>query len=226
MNRQRFIPAGVLASIKKDMKHIICILVLLLLISKSFSQIIEDDILNSKSKWGMKLEVGGLLHHMPNQTQVDAKLSLAGSFSIFYNNLFLRNEIYTIEFSPKNMIVFGKYIFFDDTEFISINLNPEIGYCFNISNKWSSDIRLGLNITNFDLKYTEELGSYSSDFVTGVVLGLTMDRYIKFNGLKYLVLGLNIDYYSTNYNSISPDLDRSAINFSLTAAYKFRFNKK
>jgi hypothetical protein len=70
------------------------------------------------------------------------------------------------------------------------------------------------------------LGSYSSDHVTGVILGITMDRYIKFNGLKYLVLGLNIDYYSTNYNSLSPDLNKSALNFSLTAAYKFWFNKK
>jgi len=211
------------------MKHIICILVFLLLITNSFSQIIEKDTLNNKlvnkSNWGLKFEVGGLLHQMPNQNQVDSKLTLAGSISIFYKHLFLRSEIYTIEFSPKNNMVFGKYIFFDNAEFISININPEIGYCFNINDKWSSDIRLGVNITNFDLKYTEELGSYSSDYVTGVILGVTLDRYIKFNGLKYLVLGLNIDYYSTNYNSISPDLNKSALNFSLTAAYKFWFNK-
>jgi hypothetical protein len=95
----------------------------------------------------MKFEVGGLIHKMTNQNQVDAKLALAGSITVFYKHFFLRNEVYTIEFAPKNSIIIGKYIFFDDAEFISMNINPEIGYCFNISDKWSSDIRLGVNIT-------------------------------------------------------------------------------
>jgi hypothetical protein len=219
-----------LATIKKEMKHIIYTLMFFSLISNSFSQTIEDDTLNNagaiRSSWGMKFEVGGLFHQMPNQDIVDNKFVLAGSISLFYKQLFIRTELYTFEFSPKNSMVIGDYIFFNNAEFISININPEIGYSFNINNNWSSDIRLGVNITNFDLSNSEDLGSFSSDFFTGVILGGTLDRYIKFQGFKYLVIGLNIDYYSTNYGTISPDLNKSSWNFSITAAYKFWFKNK
>ena len=179
-----------------------------------------------KSSWGMKFEIEGLFHQMTNQDIVNSKFVLAGSISLFYKQLFIRTEVYTIEFSPKNSMVIGDYIFFDNAEFISININPEIGYCFNINDNWSSDVRLGVNITNFDLSNSEDLGSFSSDFVTGVIFGGTLDRYIKLKGFKYLVLGLNLDYYSTNYGKISPDLNKSALNFSITAAYKFWFKYK
>ena len=197
------------------------------ILSNSFSQTIENDKLNNagaiKSSWGMKLEIGGLYHLMPNQDIVNSKFVLAGSISLFYKQLFIRAEVYTFEFSPENQMVIGDYIFFDNAEFISININPEIGYCFNINNNWSSDIRLGLNITNFDLSNSEDLGSFSSDYVTGIIFGGTLDRYFKFQGFKYLVIGLNIDYYSTNYGTLSHDLNNSSLNFSITAAFKFWF---
>jgi hypothetical protein len=210
------------------MKHIICLLCFLPLLSGSFSQTIESAPnikQTTKSSWGLKLEVGGLLHQMPNQDIVDVRVTLAGSITLFYKQLFIRNEIYTIGFSPKNNMVIGEYLFFKNAEFISINMNPEIGYCFNFNNKWSSDIRLGANITNFDLRYTEEYGSFHSDYIAGLIAGVTIDRYIEFHDFKYLVLGLNIDYYSTNYHTLSPQLNKTALNFSLTVAYKCWFKK-
>ncbi len=61
--------------------------------------------------------------------------------------------------------------------------------------------------------------------IAGAIIGLTLEKYIKLKDLKFLVINLNFDYYSTNYNSISRDLKRSSLNCSLTVAYKFWYSK-
>lgn len=211
------------------MRHIVFILLFSAFITSSYTQSINNDTLTCKSTvkspWGMKFEVGGLFHVMPQQNIVNNKFVLVGSFSVFYKKLFFRNEVYTFTFSSNDFMEIDGYVFSTEAEFISINLNSEIGYSFYLGNNWSSDIRLGANFTNFDLSNSEELGSFSSDFVTGAIFGITLNRYFEFHRFKYLILGINIDYYSTNYSAISPDLNKSSLNFSLTAAYKLWFHK-
>jgi hypothetical protein len=203
------------------------------IVSISFSQMIDNDTLTikiikkiTKSPWGMKFGIGGLYHQMPNQNYINNKLAFAGSISLFYNHIFIRGEVFSIDFSPNDYIYFGKYLFSTKAEFTSINLNTELGYCINFNKKWSSDFRIGMNFTDFNLVNSEELGvSYTSETIAGVLFGITLERYFKLNVFRYLVLGLNIDYYSTNYGSISPDLNRGSINYSLTAAYKFWYQR-
>jgi len=214
------------------MRQLLIMIISSLLITNSFSQKTNcDKLINNgifiKSQWGIKFEIEGLLHQKLNQDFVKNKLVTAGGFSVFYKKFFLNNEVYTVEFSPIKEMHFDNKIFDNTAEFISINFNTVIGYSYNYNNNWGSDFRIGVNLTDIDLKNSEEINEvYMSNFVMGVIVGISLDRYIKLKDFKYLVLGLGIDYYSTNYQSISSNLNRSSMNYSLTIGYKFWFSKK
>lgn len=180
----------------------------------------------TKSPWGMKFELGALYHHMPAQKHIKNQVAFIGGITCLYNHIFVRCEVFSIDFKPKYPIFFSDYVFNVDDEFTSINFNTELGYSINFSNKWGSNLRFGVNCTDFSLVNSEDLGTtYTSEMIAGAIIGLTLERYIKLKDLKFLIINLNLDYYSTNYNSVSRDLKRSSFNCSLTVAYKFWYRK-
>jgi len=203
------------------------------LTANSLSQVIEKDTMTieiikkvTKSPWGMKFELGALYHHMPTQKYLKDQIAYSGGITCFYNHIFIRCDVFSIDFKPKYPIVFSDYLFNTDAEFTSINLNTELGYNIDYSDKWGTDLRFGVNFTDFSLVNSDDLGgSYTSEMIAGAIIGLTLERYIKLKDLKFLMINLNFDYYSTNYNSISRDLIRSSLNCSLTVAYKFWYSK-
>lgn len=175
---------------------------------------------------GLKFEIGGLLHQKLNQNFINAKLAYAGGISLSYKLLYIKNEVYTIEFSPNKEMHFDKIVIDNTAKFISLNLNSSLGYMYYFNSIWSSSFWIGINMTDFDIVNSEEINEiYSSNFLIGGIVGTSIDRYIELKDNKCLALSLGIAYYSTNYNSISRDLKRSSLNYSLSVAYIFWFKK-
>jgi len=233
LTTQRLIHADVSTN-KNKMRIILQFLLLIALTSNALSQVVRRDTINieikkkvTKSPWALKFGLGGLYHQMPNQTVIKDQMAYKGCIALFYNHVFLKSEIFSIDFKPQKLIFFDDYLFDENCQFTSINLNTELGYSLDFNYKWGADFKLGANITDFDLVSSDDFrGSYTSDMIAGAVLGLTLNRHIKLRELKYLVIGLNIDYYTTNYRSVSRDLKRSSLNYSFDITYKFWYSKR
>jgi hypothetical protein len=216
------------------MRKILPFILFITLTSNVLSQVVGRDTINieikkkvTKSPWALKFGIGGVYHQMPHQTVIKDQMAYMGCIALFYNHMFLKSEIFSMDFKPQRLIFFDDYLFDENCLFTSINLNTELGYSLDFNTKWGTDIKFGANITDFDLVSSDYFrGSYTSDMITGAILGMTLNRYIKLRELRYLVIGLSIDYYTTNYRSVSRDLKRSSLNYSLDITYKFWYSKR
>ena len=111
-------------------------------------------------------------------------------------------------------------------EFNSFNLNVALGYSYDFHKNWSTDIKVGFNTTNFEILNSKETNLvYESDYIMGTQIGLGLDRYIKLKRFNYIVLGLGIDYYTTDYSKISYNMKPSSLNYTLTIWYKGFFKR-
>ena len=70
---------------------------------------------------GLKFEIGGLLHQKLNQNFINAKLAYIGGISLSYKLFYIKNEVYTIEFSPNKEMHFDNIVIDNTAKFISLN---------------------------------------------------------------------------------------------------------
>jgi hypothetical protein len=213
------------------MRYINILFFVLLTVSNSFSQKIENDTLVISEKsvispWGMKFEVGGLFQQQFNHDYIDNKIAPVVGISLFYKGLYGKIEVSSIDFNPNKYMHFGNQVFDNAAEFSFINMNMELGYCYNLLKNWSADFRVGFNMTNLFLNNSEEVNAfYSSDMIFGAIFGIGMERYIRLRTNRFIVISAGIDYYTTDYKSLSSDLNQSSINYSLTVGYKFWYRR-
>lgn len=196
----------------------------------SYAQKIDNDTLVGnrfiKSPWSIKIESGALLHQMFNPDFIDNKATQITDITVFYKNLFFTYGAFIYDFKPNKVMVFDDVTVNTHDEFSSFNLNMALGYSYNFHKNWSTDIKIGFNSTNFEISNSKETNLvYESDIIMGSQIGLGLDRYIHLKRFNYIVIGLGIDYYTTDYTKISPDMKPSSLNYSLTIGYKGFFRK-
>lgn len=213
------------------MKLILFFILTVTFVNTTYAQKIANDTLYAKNalktNWGFKVEVGGLFHHQSNKEYIANKINGNAGFSIYYKEFSLSYDGFAFDFYPKKEIHFGNRVFNSNADFSLFNMNFLLGYHFNFSKNWSSNFNVGINTTSFEIVNQEKIHqNFKTKNITGANIGIGLDRYFKLKGFRYLVLSLGINYYSTNYNSVSNDLSGSAMNYSLKAGYKFWCCKK
>lgn len=212
------------------MRNISTLIFAVVLTSNLFSQKIDNDTLFSKniikSPWAIKIEYGGLLHQELNQDFIDKKVVQNIGLSVYHNNFYFTYDLFYVNFNPKTNMTFDNIIFNSTAELSSFNLNIAIGYNFNFYKNWSSDLKLGINTVQFETKNTNVNNqSYKSDYIAGIDLGIGLEQYLKLKRYNYLTFRLGVDYFTTDYSKVSPDLNKSSINYSLKIGYKGWFRK-
>ena len=212
------------------MKQIWIILITTFLTMNLYSQKNDNDTLSGKrlvkSPWAIKIESGALKHQMFNPDYIDNKTIQITDFTVFYKNFYLTYGAFIYEFKPNKIMVFDNTTVNTQHEFSSFNLNMALGYSYDFHKNWSTDIKIGFNITDFEILNSKETNLiYESDIITGAMIGLGVDRYFKLKRFNYIVIGLGIDYYKTDYSKISSEMKPTSLNYSLTIGYKGFFKK-
>jgi hypothetical protein len=212
------------------MKQIWITLIATLMTVNLYSQKMENDTLIGKrfvkSPWAIKIESGAILHQMFNPGFIDNKATQISDLTVFYRNFYFTYGAFIYDFTPNKVMVFDDVTVNTQHEFSSLNLNVALGYSYDFHKNWSTDIKIGFNSTSFEISNSNETNLiYESDLIMGAQIGLGLDRYIKLKRYNYIVIGLGLDYYTTDYSKISPHMKPSSLNYSLTIGYKGFFQK-
>jgi hypothetical protein len=179
-----------------------------------------------RSPWAIRLDVGPLMHQMFNPEFISSKVSSFSELTLYYKSFYFNYGGYFFEFSPMKEMMFDGLMIDASNYLYSFNFNMALGYTFKINENWSSDIKLGFNTTDFDVSNIGEYNIYyTSDILTGAQIGIGIDRYIKLKRFNYIVFGLGIDYYSTDYSKVSPQMKPSSLNYIFTIGYQAFFRK-
>lgn len=195
-----------------------------------YSQKISNDTLYNKtlvkSKWALKIESGVFYHQMSNTSFIENPITQITNITVSYKNFFFTYGAFYYDFKPLKNITFDNTALSNQNKLRATNLNVAFGYIFNFHEKWSSDIKIGSNSSIYEITNSNESNlSYKSDYISGTIIGVGIDRYIKIKRLNYIVVGFDIDYYSTDYSKLSDDLEPSSVNYSLTIGYKGFFRR-
>ncbi len=212
------------------MKQIWIIFITTVMSVNLYSQKIDNDTLSGKrlvkSPWAIKIESGAILHQMFNSDFIDNKITQITDLTVFYKNFYFTYGAFIYEFKPNKDMVFDNVTVNNQNEFSSFNLNMALGYSYDFHKNWSTDIKFGFNSTNFEISNSKETNLiYESDIIMGAQVGLGIDRYIKLKRFNFIVIGLGIDYYTTDYSKISSNMKPSSLNYTLTIGYKGFFRK-
>lgn len=212
------------------MKQILILAILFLLTCNLYAQKIENDTLPNqravKSAWAIKIESGAVLHQMFTPDYIDNKTTQITDVTVFYKNIYFTYGAFIYEFKPNKYMTFENIGVNDQYEFSSLNLNLALGYSYDFHKNWSADVKIGLNSTDFEISNSYETNLiYNSEILMGPQIGLGIDRYIKLKRFNFIVIGLGMDYYMTDYAKISPDLKPSSLNYTFTIGYKGFFRK-
>jgi hypothetical protein len=179
-----------------------------------------------RSPWALRLDVGPLMHQMFNPEFISGNVSSFSELTLYYKSFYFNYGVYFFEFSPMKDMTFGGLMIDASNHFYSFNLNMGLGYTYKINENWSSDIKLGFNTTDFEVSNSRETNIYyTSDILMGAQIGIGIDRYIKLRRFNYIVFGLGIDYYSTDYSKVSPQMKPSSLNYMFTIGYQGFFRK-
>lgn len=212
------------------MKRILVFSIAALMMMNLYSQKTKNDTLLVKgfvkSPWAIKMESGALLHQMFNPYFIDNKVTQITDLTLFYKNFYFTYGAFSYEFKANKNMIFDNVSVNTQNEFSSFNLNMALGYSYDFHKNWSADIKLGFNTTNFEISNSNVTNLiYESDIIMGSQFGLGLDRYIKLKRFNFIVIGLGIDYYTTDYSKVSPNMKPSSLNYSLTIGYKGFFKK-
>lgn len=212
-----------------NMRFLLFFLCMYLNLSDTFSQKLSKDTLSFgkvvHSSWGIQFSAGSTLHQKLNQEIVNNRIASTIGLTLNWKNLNLSCDGFFLNFNPTREILFNNIPLDSRTSgFKSFNLNTALDYNYNFHRNWGTTLRLGINIT--ELRVTKPVfinTTLKSDVISGAIIGLGVNRYTRLKRFNYLVSGLRVDYYSTNYSRLSPNLSRSSLNYSLFLAYKAWF---
>ncbi len=175
------------------------------------------------SRAGFRFDVGVAKYYYNKNT----KLWLGNHGSpVFSLSIPINRFSFGLKFKPFTVNPQSELIFNNDTLFVNANLNPikidyYLGYSFDYNHNFSLEPYLGFSRSSFVVINQDELNqTYSIPKVSGLITGITFNKYFNIKDYEYFVIFANAAYTFIDYRKVHDKLGFGYFEWSVGVSYK------
>lgn len=183
----------------------------------------------TRSKIGYRLEIGVSKYQYSESVSnwIGNHWGSNFNFIIVYNklNFGFRFKPWTV--NPKSELLLNNNLLTHDAELNPIKIDYYTGYSFDFQNNISIEPSIGYTISSFHVINEKELNTtFDINSCSGLILGVTLNKYIKTNKYEHISMFSRISYGFVDYQRTHNNLGFGYYELNLGLAYKYYFEKR